>query len=104
MEANPRLSAALRHKAPQKPKKRPQKRESVATAVKTGFSLFPTDVAKIEALRDTLHESGRTISASQAVRLALRAVNLDAAALIPLLDAMLTEDGRTIRHAGTVEK
>ena len=99
MKSNPRLSAALRHKAPETPQKRPQKRASVARAVKTGFSLFPADAARIEALRDMLHASGRTISASQAVRLALRAVNLDAAALIPLLDAMLTEDGRTLRHA-----
>ncbi len=98
MKADARLSAALRHKAPEKPAKAPTPQRSTATAAKCGFSLFPADVQRIEDIRDALFARGRKISASHAVRLALRAMNADAATLENLLDAMIKEDGRTTRH------
>lgn len=104
MKANARLSAALRHKAPEKPAKARARRQSVAKAAKCGFSLFPADVQRIEEIRDALFARGRTISASHAVRLALRAMNADAATMETLLDAMLKEDGRTVRHSETTAK
>ena len=97
MEPNARLSAALRQKAPAKPVKAPPQRKSIAQPVKC-ISLFPADLQRIEEIRDTLRAHGRTISASHAIRLALRAVAIDLTPLAPLLEAMQKEDGRTLRH------
>ena len=95
---NPRLAAALGHRVPPKPAKPAIKRESCAEGVKLSFSLFPADTDRLAAIRAALASEGRKITKSHAVRLALRAVELDGERLAELLDAMQSEDGRTRRH------
>ena len=94
----PRLAAALAFTPPAKEKPKTT-RPSVAQAAKEGFSLFPADMERIAAIRKALEAHGRKISASHAVRLALRAVKIDARTLAKILDDMAEEDGRTRRHA-----
>lgn len=96
MEPNARLSAALRHKAPTEPKPAPV--ASIAQNVQMSLSIFPEDLERIEEIRQALAARGHKTSTSQAVRLALRALTVDAEALEPLLLAMQKTDGRTVRH------
>lgn len=95
---NPRLAAALGHRAPPKSAKPAIKRESCAEGVKLSFSLFPADTDRLDAIRTVLANAGHEITRSQAVRLALRAVKFDGKRLVELLNAMGSEDGRTRRH------
>ena len=93
-----RLRAALNYKAPA-PKEKPRPEPaSAAQCAKASFSIFPADNERITAIRTALAGQGRKISASHAVRLALRAVEIDARKLAKILDAMQAEDGRTRRH------
>ena len=94
--SNPRLSAALSHKAPAKPA---IKRASCAEGIKLSFSIFPADTDRLAAICAALATKGHKITNSHAVRLALRAVELDAERLAELLETMRGEDGRTRRHA-----
>lgn len=96
MEPNARLSAALRHTALEAPKPAPA--ASIAQAVQMSVSIFPEDLERIEEIRQALRARGHKPSTSQAVRLALRALTVDAQALEPLLLAMQKTDGRTVRH------
>ena len=97
--ADPRLSAALSHKAPPRPAKPAVKRERIcAEGTKCSFSLFPADTDRLAAIRAALAGKGHKITASHAVRLALRAVELDGERLVELLQVMQKEDGRTRRH------
>lgn len=94
-----RLRAALAHKAPVQERAAIAAPESAGQSVKGSYSLFPADNDRIAAIRAALAEKGREITASHAIRLALRAVEIDAAKLAKLLDEMQSEDGRTRRHA-----
>ena len=62
--------------------------------VKLSVSLFPGDVARLDAIRDLMARHGVRLSTSQAVKLALRTAPLDVAALRQALDAIRLEDGR----------
>jgi hypothetical protein len=61
---------------------------------KLSISLFPGDLAALNAIRDLLATDGRRISTSQAVKLALRTAPLDLAAMRQALDAIQGEDRR----------
>lgn len=61
---------------------------------KLSVSLFSGDLARLDAIRDLMAQSGERISTSQAVKLALRTAPLDAAAMRQALDEIRSEDGR----------
>ena len=61
---------------------------------KLSISLFSGDLARLDAIRDTMAAAGVRLSTSQAVKLALRTAPLDAAAMRQALDAIRAEDGR----------
>ena len=86
-----RLSAALRAATPSL--------EAGAKSVNTSISLFPADAAQVEAICAAVSRSGRRITTSQAIRLALRAVEIDGERFLSILDAMKKEDGRARRPA-----
>lgn len=96
---NSRLTAALAQTPLPRPAKPAMQRESFAAGVKLSFSLFTADTDRIAAIRAALEGRGHKISASQAVRLALRSAELNGERLAALLDMMQGEDGRTRRHA-----
>ena len=54
----------------------------------------------MEAIRAAMAKCGRRVTPSQAIRLALRAVEINEGRFAELLDAMNREDGRTNRPVG----
>jgi hypothetical protein len=61
---------------------------------KLSISLFSGDLARLDAIRDTMAATGVRLSTSQAVKLALRTAALDPQAMRKALDAIRAEDGR----------
>ena len=70
----------------------------------TSISLFPADSAQVEAICAAMAKQGCRITTSQAIRLALRAVEIDPARLLKLLEGMRKEDGRAKRPVGIRQK
>lgn len=68
---------------------------SKGQSIKASFTLFPTDSARVEEIAMALAKRGRRITASHAIRLALRSVKIDENKMIALLDEMADEDGRS---------
>ncbi len=59
------------------------------------MSLYPADVARMKEIRRVLEDSGiKRVSDSEAVRVALRQVSVDASVLVVAYRAMLTDDQR----------
>jgi hypothetical protein len=86
----------------------PDPEQSFSQSQKITVSLFAADHAKLSALQLALAKRGRHVSASHAVRLALRSLPVTdggdvedktGAALVDMLDAMSDEDGRSKRFS-----
>ncbi|MGA3169981.1 MAG: hypothetical protein ABSE62_03110 [Chthoniobacteraceae bacterium] len=82
--------------------------QTFSQSQKITVSLFPADHAKLAAFQLALAKRGRHVSASHAVRLALRSLPITdtgdlpdkaGAALVEMLDAMGDEDGRSKRFS-----
>jgi hypothetical protein len=61
---------------------------------KISISLFQTDLAKLDGIRSFMETNGQRISASQAIKLALRTAP-HSNELVKALAAIQAEDGRT---------
>ena len=95
---NARLNAALKHKAAAQPAKTETARESSGQSERLALTVFPSDSARIMEIIGAMAKRGKRITASHAVRLALRAVQIDGEKFAALLNAMSDEDGRSLRH------
>jgi predicted DCC family thiol-disulfide oxidoreductase YuxK len=73
--------------------------ESSGQSLKASITFFPADNERITAISMALAKHGQRISASHAIRLALRAVEIDEKKFLRLLDEMKAEDGRSLRFA-----
>lgn len=70
-----------------------------ARCAKVSVSLYPGDLARLDAIRSYMATRGRHVSDSQAVRLALRTAPL-APDMDTIHDAMRSEDGRKRQRTG----
>lgn len=68
--------------------------ESPKLCRRLSISLFPSDMERIEELREALASSGIRVSVSDAVKLALRTCSTDAARLASEIESIRLEDGR----------
>lgn len=74
-------------------------RASISQTIKLSATIFPADDERIAEICMALAKHGHRITTSHAIRLALRAVEMDETKLLQLLDEMKDEDGRTRRFA-----